>query len=215
MQNPVHLAFVAVLGPQKDIFLTLFTPPLLCISRGDQRLRATTSLGFSPSEAHTLWLDINAHITSRNETSAGGAARAACGNACGTKSVYKIIRERGGRRAHKQVKQADSVLGTSKVPKKAGFDASRFASAHSKKRDASKNGERSASICNCCEWTTSFETIKCDSDCMHAPAAFLQYTAVYLGQESLTSASDDSECTFLLLQCQREPRVVGACMCCR
>lgn len=80
--HPVHLAFTAVLGQRQDIHIALFTPRLVCISRGDQRVRTTVELGFSVAEAFALWADINARIR-------------AVGHSCAT---YKIIRAKQGRK---------------------------------------------------------------------------------------------------------------------
>jgi hypothetical protein len=86
VQQQVHLAFVAQL-PSGDILVALFTPPLVCISRGDQRLRTTVELGIASEHALALWKDINARIR------ASGAVA----------GLYKIIEpssrlRKGGRR---------------------------------------------------------------------------------------------------------------------
>ena len=107
MQKPVRIAFAAVLGPQKDIYLTLFTPPLICISRGDQRLRATVALGLPAAAAHSLWADINAHILSSAEPlAAAGGYVATWEKPCIRKSVYKIDCARRGLRGRHAAKGA-------------------------------------------------------------------------------------------------------------
>ena len=102
MQQPVHVAFVAVLEPEKDIHLTLFTPPLLCISRGDQRLRATASLGLPCAAALSLWQDISTKILSSAAPLAAGEYAATWGSPCGGRGVYKIICERRFQKAHRR-----------------------------------------------------------------------------------------------------------------
>lgn len=106
MQSKVHVAFAAVVGSQQDILLTVFTPPQVCISRGDQRIRATCALGFMTTAAKHLWLDANAHIIHSNNECSKSAVDTACGLPYIGRSVYKVKHSRGGRRVLRRTKAA-------------------------------------------------------------------------------------------------------------